>query len=568
MLQWVYPSRLTDPSSKLSFLERLLFVRGIKTEEEKKHFLSPDYERDLHDPFLFRDMEKVVKRIGQAKATGETVGVFGDFDADGVTSSVIICEALKALHIPTLPYLPDKIKEGHGFSKQAVEYFSEKGVKLVLTLDCGMMNHAEIREAKKRGIDTIVIDHHHVPPVLPEAWAIVNPKLPEETYPFRELCGAGTSFKVAWALYERFLPEEKDQLKWLLDVVATGTVADVMPLVGENRVLVKYGLIVFEKTRRVGFQEMLVVGEIARRSGGGTFPDSRTLGFQIAPRINAASRMAHPLLAHNLLMESDRVKARGLALELEAYNLARQKVSQATTEKIREVAKREFADKKFIFAVDPHYPIGVIGLVAGKIAEEFGKPTCILEKGVTESRGSFRSIPGFNIIETLEECSKLVKKFGGHEQAAGMTIGNEKLDLFYEKFNALVEKKLTGKKTEPELLIDLVLKPEEITLEAVQSLTELEPFGEGNHEPVFVLEDMTVLEARTVGKDGQHWKLKLKNGGQPKIFDAVGWSLVETIPALKSGDRIDIACELSVNTWNGGTTVQLKLLDIRKGKRS
>ena len=260
MAEWKY--RIDSlPESKGSekyhpVVEALLIARGYRTEEERQTFLFPNFDRDIHDPFLFLQMNRVVDRIGQAKEAGEKIGIFGDFDADGVTSSVIMREALTALGIATAVYIPEKSSEGHGLGMKAVDFFETQGIKLILTLDCGMTNHPEISEAKRRGIETIVVDHHHVPKVLPEAYAIINPKLSEETYPFRELCGAGTSFKVAQALFVRFLPNEKDQLKWILDVVAIGTVADVMPLIGENRVIVKYGLIVLSKTRRVGLEEM------------------------------------------------------------------------------------------------------------------------------------------------------------------------------------------------------------------------------------------------------------------------------------------------------------------------
>lgn len=565
MLVWKYRDTQSGASLGLpihSVVEQLLVQRGLVSEALALQFLTPQYERDFHDPFLFSAMEHVVERIGQARDRNEPVGIFGDFDADGVTSSILIRETLEMLGLKTVLYLPHKIDEGHGLNLQALDVFEAAGVKLFLTLDCGMMNHTELHAAKTRGLDAIIIDHHHVPEVLPEAYAIINPKLPNETYPFRELCGAGTSFKVASALYQRFLPDRIEQLKWLLDIAAIGTVADVMPLIGENRAMVKYGLVVLQKTRRAGLQEMFAVGRIG--IGEESAPDAHTIGFQIAPRINAASRMAHPQLAHDLLWETDRVKARGLALELEAYNVARQKVSQETAKAVRLEAEKKFVDKKFIFAVDPEYPLGVIGLVAGKIAHELGKPTCILQRGDTTSTGSFRSIPGLNIIEAIEECSELLVKFGGHEQAAGMTIKNENLSHFYEKFDAIIEEKLKGVETEPELWIDLVLDAEDITADLVRDVTRLAPFGEGNREPIFALQAITVVEARTVGKDGQHWKLKLKNGGAPKIFDAVGWSLVEAFPEIKAGDRIDIAFELSENEWNGRTTIQLKLLDIRR----
>lgn len=542
--------------------EALLIERGLTDTEAREKFLVPNFDRDTHDPFLFKEMDKVVTRIGKAKEAGETVGVFGDFDADGVTSSVIIREALTALGIPVAVYIPEKLHEGHGFNVLAVEYFREKHITLVLTLDCGMTNHEAISAAKKYGIETIVVDHHHVPEILPEAYAIINPKIADETYPFRELCGAGTSFKVAQALYQRFLPLEQDKLKWLLDVVATGTVADVMPLIGENRVLVKYGLIVLSKTRRVGFQEMFAVGNM--KIDEHNIPDAHMIGFQIAPRINAASRMAHAILAHNLLMERDQAHARTLALELDAFNVARQKQSAVVTDQVRKIALEKFANKKFIFAADEHFPYGIVGLIAGRIAREFNKPTCVMTKGKETSQGSFRSIPELNIIETIEECSEMIEKYGGHAQAAGMTIKNDLMEAFYEKFNAIVEKKLRKVVTEPEQWVDLVLRAEHITSKLCRDVMLFAPFGEGNLEPIFSLENVIVREARLVGNGGKHLKLRLSVPDSQKTFDAIGFSLGESFPDLREGEALDAAFTLSENTWNGTTSIQFKLVDIKR----
>jgi len=542
-------------------MEALLVARGYGDEQSREHFLFPNFDRDIHSPFLFLEMNRVVNRIGEAKKKDETIGVFGDFDADGVTSSVIIREALTALGISVEVYIPEKLNEGHGFNTLAVDFFESKGIKLVLTLDCGMTNHEAISEAKRRGIATIVVDHHHVPEVFPEAYAIINPKIATETYPFRELCGAGTSFKVAQALYERYLPAEKDQLKWILDVVAIGTVADVMPLVGENRVLVKYGLMVLSKTRRVGLEEMFSVGNI--KIDENNKPDAHTIGFQIAPRINAASRMAHAMLAHNLLMEKDRAHARVLALELDAFNIERQKISTTITDEVRAIAREKYSGRKFIFALNEKFPFGIIGLVAGRIAGEFHKPTCVLTRGETESRGSFRSIPELNIIEIIEQCGSLLKKFGGHAQAAGMTIENKNIDEFYERFDSLVAMQLKNIVTEPEMWIDAKLKPEHITPALYRDMMLFAPFGEGNSEPVFSLEDMCVEEARLVGNGSKHLKLRLvPASGGVRSFDAIGFSLGKTFPDLQRGEHLDIAFQLNENTWNGSTTIQLKLLDM------
>lgn len=545
-------------------VEALLDARGYINETAREHFLFPNFDRDIHDPFLFSQMSRVVERIGLVKKNGERVGILGDYDADGVTSSVIMREALMALGVSVSVFIPEKLNEGHGLNMNAVEFFSREGVKLLLTLDCGMTNHSEITSAKNYGMDVIVIDHHNVPKVLPEAFAIINPKLPGETYPFRELCGAGTSFKVAQALYARYLPQETEQLKWILDVVAVGTVADVMPLVGENRVIVKYGLIVLGKTRRVGFQEMFSVSNI--KINENAKPNARTIGFQIAPRINAASRMAHAMLAYNLLIEKDQAHARVLALELDAHNTARQKISACLAEEVRTIASEKYADKKFIFAVEEHFPYGIVGLIAGRVAREFRKPTCVMTKGKETSRGSFRSIPEINIIETLSECGDLIVKFGGHSQAAGMTIRNENLEAFYEKFNSLIEERLTNIVTEPELWIDAKLKPEYISPKLLSDIALFAPFGDGNPEPVFMLENMCVEEARLVGNGEKHWKLKLATENSGKIFDAIGFSLGETFPDLRKGERMDIVFQLNENTWNGSTSIQLKLLDLRRKK--
>ncbi|MEI9966834.1 MAG: DHH family phosphoesterase [Candidatus Moraniibacteriota bacterium] len=299
----------------------LLEARGYTTPEEQEHFLAPDYDRDVYDPFLFSQMERVVERVKKAREQKEKVGIFGDFDADGITSSVLLRDGLEALGMDYVVYIPDKLREGHGLSSAGVDFFSQAQTTLVFTLDCGMMNHTEISSLKEHGIETIIIDHHHVPEVLPEAYAIINPKLPNEGYPFRELCGAGTTFKVVQALYTRLLPERLEQLKWVLDVVATGTVADVMPLIGENRALVKYGLLVLGKTRRLGFQALIRTGRLKIDEWNAA--KAQTISFQIAPRLNAASRMAHAMLAHQLLVAQDLESAEKLAVELENLNLAR-----------------------------------------------------------------------------------------------------------------------------------------------------------------------------------------------------------------------------------------------------
>jgi single-stranded-DNA-specific exonuclease len=443
----------------------------------------------------------------------------------------------------------------------ALDHFAREGVTLFFTVDCGMTNHTEIHLARERGMECIVIDHHHVPEVLPEATAIVNPKLPDAGYPFTDLCGAGTSFKVAQALYQTLLPEAVPQLKWLLDIVALGTVADVMPLIGENRVLVNFGLIVLGKTRRVGLQEMYAVGRIPVDDSHQ--PDAWTIGFQIAPRINAASRMAHAMQAHELLMATDRVLARDLALELEANNVARQKVSTHITEQVRRVAQTQ-ATSKLIFAVDESFAFGVVGLVAGRIAREFGKPVVVLQRGETTSQGSLRSIPGLSIIEALEECSDLLVKFGGHDGAAGLTVENAHLEAFQTRLDAVVERRLAGVTVEPELAIDMRLSPYLLTADLAREIKRFAPFGQGNPEPTFLIENMHVEEARLVGNGDKHLKLVLRPDATSHMrLDGIAFGLGERFPDLTRGTSLDIVFQLGENTWNGETKLQLKIADMR-----
>lgn len=562
ILTTIDPALSSEENRLHPVAEAIMKNRGYRTPEEQDIFLAPDYERDVQDPFLFSQMEDVVARVAQAQSSQEIVGVFGDFDADGVTSSVILRKVLESLGIPVEVYLPEKLTEGHGLNNKAVDFFKEKKATLIFTLDCGMMNHAEVLYAKEQGIECIIIDHHHVPEVLPEAFAIINPKLKDETYPFRDLCGAGTTFKVATAIISTLQPKGKDQLKWLLDIVAIGTVADVMPLVGENRTIVKYGLLVLSKTKNLGLRALLEEANIDFEKSG--VPDAELIAFQIAPRINAASRMAHARIAHDLLMAATPEEASTLAKELQRLNVARQKQSAATTKEIKEYLEKEKADKYFLFAAEPHYPYGIVGLVAGRISHTYQKPTAILTKGSDTSRGSFRSVPGFSVIQALEQCADLLERYGGHEQAAGMHIQNQHLEAFEERFNALVETwKSTQEQTSEQnvLTIDAEISPVHIGNELWQDLKKLAPFGEGNREPVLGVRGAVIQSFRSLGKDNEHLKLMVQL--ENKTFDAIAFNIATDTSYLAEGMKVDLACTLGENTWAGTTRLQLRVLDIQ-----
>ena len=550
------------PNLKLHpLLVQLLFSRGIKTKEEIEKFVFPDYDRDFHDPFLFSDMEKVVKRIEKAREKKEKVAIFGDYDADGITASVIIKETLDLLGIESFTYIPDKMNEGYGMNVAAVEKFEKENVSLIITVDCGITNIAEVERANSLGIDVIITDHHHMPEKIPEAFAVVDPHDPRSEYPFRDLAGVGVAFKVVQAVFQRLLEDKIQQTKWMLDLVAIGTIADCVPLVGENRLFAKYGLIVLSKTKRVGLKELFSVGRININEKN--LPDTRKISFYIAPRINAAGRIKHANLAYDLIFEKDVAKARTSALEIEAQNSERQKVTEKVVEEVSILARSAFKDKKFIFAASEHFPIGVLGLAAGKIAQQFLRPVAIFRKDEDASTGSFRSIPQINIIETIGKFGGMLMKFGGHSQAAGATIKNENFVKFCEKMSEEIEKKLKDCDFSEEILVDAKIDAKDVDFALVDDIEKLKPFGEGNREPVFMIKNLTVRETRIVGNGNKHIKLFLACENEPKIFEAISFNGYEKFSHINVGDKIDILCNLQKDEWNGNIKIQFTLIDAR-----
>lgn len=564
MAKWKVKIDSVTPKQKTSYhpvTETLLSDRGYADIQSIEQFFRPDYDRDLHDPFLFVSMRKVVDRMKQAKLTGERIGIFGDYDADGVTSSVLLRMALERLGFSVTVYIPHKEKEGHGVHQNALDAFQKDGATVMFTVDCGMTNITEVAEANRLGMDVIIIDHHHVPEVFPDAFAIVNPRVLDCGYPFQELCGAGTTFKVIQALYQELAPESTGELKWFLDLAAIGTVADVMPLIGENRALVTYGLIVLSKTRNIGLLEMYATGKL--RIDEWNRPDARMIGFQIGPRINAASRMDHGRIAHDLLAAEDQAEASVLASRLEQLNNDRRKLSERISGLVRAEAKEQ-KDRRSVIAVHPDYTIGVVGLVAGTIAREIGKPVVVLRQYDTYSTGSLRSVPGLNIIEVVERCGDLLEKFGGHAQAAGLTVKNERLPEFRARFDEIVNELLPDEIGEPELIIDIRLEPEHLTMELLSDINGFAPFGQGNPEPVFLLDELVIRNVRFVGAGEKHLKITfLPPDGSGKNIDGIAFSLGGRFPDLKEGDRVSVVFQLSENTWNGASSLQLKIMDMK-----
>jgi len=546
-----------------TIIEQLLANRGIIGQEKLDSFFNVNYEADVHDPFLFRDMEKAMERMTEAKEKKEKIAIFGDYDADGVTASSLLYETLSSLGFENvLPYIPDRQMEGYGMNGSALEYLSKEGVTLVVTVDCGIANIKEVEKARSLGMDVIITDHHHVPKVLPEALAIINPHQENCGYPFVDLAGVGVAFKFAQAMYLKFDKTKIEQLKWLLDLVVIGTVADCVPLVGENRVLTKYGLIVLSKTRRIGLLEMFKVGRITIDERN--IPDTQKIGFQIAPRINAAGRMDHANISYKLMIEKDRVLARDMALEVEDKNKSRQKITAEIVREVRALAENSFKERKLIFASNEHWQVGILGLIAGRIADEFNKPTAIFQKQEKIFVGSFRSIDQVNIISALEQCSDLLIQFGGHSQAAGAQVSAENMEKFYEKMSGIIEKELEGKDMTPSIEIDLEISAEDADWNLVEDIKKLQPFGEGNEEPVFLMKNLIIEDMKIVGNGSKHLKLSLRSQTSPKIFESIGFGLGDNSQNLEKGQTVDIVFNLQEDEWNGNKRMQLNLVDIRR----
>ncbi len=540
-------------------IEQLLLQRGFYTKDDIEKFFNPNFDNDFHDPFLFKDMNTVVKRVALAYKNKESIGIFGDHDADGVCSATILAEGLEKRGCEVVVYIPDKMTEGHGINYAAINEFAKKGVTLMFSVDCGTSNVAEVAYANEKGINVIITDHHNAPEILPDAFAIINPRIKGNAYPFTELSGTAVAFKVLHAIYSRLFPLEIHQLKWFLDVVCVGTIADCMPLIGENRTLVKYGLIVLSKTRRIGYQELFIAGNIAISPQ--RMPTATLVAFHVAPRINAPGRMSHAKHAYHLLREISPHEARTKAMMIEKYNNDRKIITEKITREVDLIVKKEFTTKSCIIIAGENYPIGIVGIVAGRIAEKYKKPTGIFTKQELESRGSFRSVTGVHIVDMLTACGDLLIKFGGHEKAAGAIIRNDNFDAFCKNADAFVHK-LLPHGLEVARYYDHEIQLADISEALLQKLTLFEPYGEANEEPIFLLRDVVLADVRVVGSGQLHVKIKVSNVKQDQMVDAIGFSLKKKCDAITDRNHVNIFCHVQKNSWQGRDTIQLHIIDI------
>jgi single-stranded-DNA-specific exonuclease len=573
---------------------QLLYDRGLKTQSQIDEFFNPDYEEDLHDPFLMKGMKKGVKRIIKAIKKKEKIIVYGDYDADGVCSSVILIAALKALGAQNLAvYIPDRSKEGYGLNLKAVKDLADQGAQLIIALDCGITNFKEIELAHSLGIEVIIVDHHRCPEKLPAAKVIIDPHQSGDRYPFKDLAAAGVAFKLVQALllsrttfkgqFSEVCTQDGFE-KWLLDLVALATIADMMPLLGENRTLVKYGLGVLAQTKRIGLQELMKVVRlnpmVTQPSVNGEPPltnlDACTLGYILAPRLNVASRLIHANAAYQLLITESVEEAKEIAERLDVLNRQRQ---QLVNEIIKQVEKRLMEkDKmeKVIFEGDPQWPVGIVGLVASKISEKYHRPTFIFNLTNNEARGSARGIPNFDIIQAISQCATWLEDFGGHPGAAGLTVLRKNLDAFKKQLSSIADQRLKDEDLIPSIEIDAQLSPEEISWQHYEQVQRFAPFGQANPTPKFLIQDLEINDLRIVGNNGKHLKIELRGlslktsprmnpeGGIEKKFKAIGFGLGERAEELKIGDKIDLVFEFIINEWNGTRDLQMKIIDFKK----
>ncbi len=545
-------------------IEKLLIDREVLNLEEKKAFLEPGYESESIDPFLLTDMDLAVNRVLSAIEKKEKICVYGDYDADGVTASALLLDFFGQIDIETVAYLPDRATEGYGVNCDALDYIKEKEVTLMITVDCGVSNADEIEYGKKIAIDSIILDHHHLPENVPSAIAVVDPKRDGDVYPNKDLAGVGVAFKFLQALVSKMDDYDEEQLKWLLDLVAIGTIADCVKLSQENRMLVRYGLVVLSRTRRIGLHHMFQVGKISIDPS--SVPSSFTVSFQIAPRINAAGRMDHANTAQKLLLcnEFQESQARLLALEIEDKNKHRQKITaQIVDDVFAQVKKNE--KEKIIIKSSPNWNFGVVGLAAGRVAEAFHRPTILFQEyekdGERLARASCRSISQFNMVKALERNKDILLKYGGHSQAAGLTIKESDLNQFKERMLAEM-KDVDEKDLIKEILIDLEVSFDRITNKLIEELELLEPYGMGNVKPIFCCKNLSVTQVRKVGATEAHLKLQFQNGEQGNTLDAIGFSIAKKFRNLKEGDVVDLAFNLEMNEWNGNRNPQAMVIDI------
>ena len=532
-------------------MAKLLMSRNIQFQDIDM-FLNGTID-DLYDPYDIKDMEKIVDRIDVALKKHEKVCIYGDYDVDGITSITIMYKFLTKLGLDIMYYLPDRLVEGYGINNNALDEIKSQGVSLIITVDCGITAIEEIEYAKKIGLDVCITDHHECTENLPDAYAIINPKRKDDNSKFKMLAGVGVAFKCLMAIAEKYNLAKEEYLKYL-DIVSIGTISDIVPLVGENRIISKYGLKMMEKTKNLGLKELLKIVNYKDI-------DSMMVSFGMAPRINACGRMGNASAAVKLLLEKDDQKAEKIAMELDELNQERKNVESIIYNQTLDIIKKEnLEDKNSIVLYNSSWHNGVIGIVASRLVNMYYKPVILLTKEHGFIRGSGRCPSGFSLYDALSECKELLIQFGGHELAAGLSIDEKNIEAFIEKFEEVVKnRKYTI--SDQIINIDSVISRKNLNAQIIKDIRALKPYGQSNQVPIFLYKGLKVAAIRTI-KDDKHLKLVLKD--DKSLIDAVGFSLGIRRDEIRIGDKIDVVANIELNSYNTPKTIQLVIQDFKK----
>ena len=519
-------------------------------EDDIKKFLNPTRD-DFYDPFLLPDMEQAVERIEQAINNKEKILIYGDYDADGITSTTILIKFFKELGVEVDKYIPNRLEEGYGINNKALEEIKNRGIDLIITVDTGITANDQVKYANELGLDVIITDHHEPSDEIPKAVAVIDAKRKNNQYPFNQLAGCGIAFKLTQAIS---IKRKLDPSKYLknLDIVSIGTISDLVPLVDENRVIVKLGLMLVKQTKNIGLRKLLSKSQLKE-------VDSTSISFGITPRINAAGRLGNQYDALNLFITEDVKEAERLSEVLNSYNIERQKIGNKIYEEAISQLKDEEKNCIILGKEDWHH--GVIGIVSSKITEKFNKPSILLCFENNIAKGSGRSVPGFDLYKAISSTKEYLLGFGGHTMACGLSLTVENFEKFKKEITKYIDENLDISKLEKEIYIDEILTIDDLDIEEIKELKSLEPFGEENQEPIIMYENVEINGIRTLSEN-KHLKLSLKKND--KIIDAIGFNLGELAEKYKIGDTIDIVGNIEINSFNGKDLIQIRLIDIRK----
>ena len=537
---------------KLSrLLATIISNKGLKTKQEIEVFLNPT-RKDFHAPYLMPDMEIAVKRIIQAIKNKEKVIIYGDYDVDGITSITVLKKFLSDRGLEVDSYIPNRLDEGYGLNKSAIDKIVSEKYQLMITVDCGISGIEEIDYANSLGLETIITDHHEPAETLPKALAVVDAKRKDNKYPFNQLAGVGVVFKLTQAISQVYNLDEKEYLKYL-DIVCVGTISDIVPLVDENRVITKLGLKLVEVTRNVGLRALL-------NSIGYKKIDSSAISFGVAPRINACGRMGHEQDALQLFLTENIVEANKISKKLNDYNKERQEIERRIFDEVLTKIENDEKDKPCIIVGDDNWHHGVIGIVSSKVTEMYYKPSILICFEDEEGKGSGRSIPGFDLHDALSKCDTYIERFGGHSMAIGISVAKNNFTKFKEEFENFVNKTNINELV-PRIKVDEEISAKDVSIDIVNELNMLEPFGEANKMPVFMYKNLKINSIRALS-EGKHLKLTLKD--ESMVIDAIGFNMGHLANEYLLGDKVDVIGNLEVNSFNGRDSVQINLKDMRR----